>query len=473
MTGISYQAWRLCGIAFMLLLPYVIWKRRLWFPGLAAIGLGVFGGIKFWPAMGGSLRVWNLLLVGGVFIVLFILLEKRWRPGSGHLRLGSLEKAPIFLMALLFLLLFRIVCEYIYSGEYFFQRVIRDFIISTLLPCIIILIHPPREDGFKEILKGIGLGAFLVLLPAFTDVETFRGVWNAISGGYVIGQYDPVYRGKCWAQMAIHVGIVLVYLCVFNIKRRKYYMPAAAICFMIAVVPLSRRWFVSMSCFLVLFSFWWIKISRRSKRTNLVIGVLILCFAVSLTWFVESHFKRHSYFTMVAELGPSSMVRAGYSRFDLWKYTLKEWLEKPVVGRGYLGYGWVVYEKEAGTGAVFSRHIGAHNIIMDLLVKTGLIGALLGIIFLKQMFSLLRKWFKLSKGNERFFKELSLLSIYWVSLFPAAIFGGCNIDTLGLIAILPCAIRFVILNHAGTVRSTIGQKDGILATGETSPKVSV
>ncbi len=307
MTGITYQVWRLCGIAFILLLPYVVWKRRLWFPGLAAMGLGVFGSVKFWPAMGGSLRVWDLLLVGGIYIILFILLEKRRRPGSNHLRLGSLEKAPIFLVALLFLLLFRIVCEYIYSGEYFFQRVIRDFLISTLLPCIIILIHPPRKDGFQELLKGIGLGAFLVLIPALTDVETFRGVWDAISGGHIIGYYGTAYKGKYWAQMAVHVGIVLVCLCVFNIKRRKYFIPAAAICFMIAVVPLSRRWFISVICFLVLFSFWWIKISRRSKRPNLVMGVLILCFVVSFTWFVESRFKRHNYFVMVAEFGPSYM----------------------------------------------------------------------------------------------------------------------------------------------------------------------
>lgn len=62
MTGITYDVWRLCGIVFILLLPYVVWKRRLWFPGLAAMGLGVFGSVKFWPAMGGSLRVWDLLI---------------------------------------------------------------------------------------------------------------------------------------------------------------------------------------------------------------------------------------------------------------------------------------------------------------------------------------------------------------------------------------------------------------------------
>lgn len=49
-------------------------------------------------------------------------------------------------------------------------------------------------------------------------------------------------------------------------------------------------------------------------------------------------------------------------------------------------------------------------------------------------------------------KELSLLSISWVSLFPAAILGGWNLHNLGLIAILPCAVRFIILNHAGAMR---------------------
>lgn len=453
MIGITYEVWRLCGIVFILLLPYVVWKRRLWFPGLAAMGLGVFGSIKFWPAMGGRLRIWDLLIIAGVFIILLILIDKKKISEPRRMQFESLEKAPIFLVTILFLLLFRIVGEYIYSGEYFFQRVIRDFIISTLLPCTIILTHPPHEDGFKEILKGVGIGAFLVLLPALTDIETFRSVWVAIQGGFTIGSYNTAYKGKMWAEMAVHVGIVLVCLSVFNVKKRKYYLSAMAICFMIAVVPLSRRWFVSMTSFLVLFSFWWIKVSGRSKRTNLVMGVLILCFVVSFTWFVESHFKRHNYLTMLAELGPTSGVRATASRADLWKYTLDVWLEKPLLGQGYLGYGWVMYEKEATTGAVFARHIGAHNILMDLFVKTGLIGALLGVIFFKQMFFLLRKWIKLARGNEHFFKELSLLSIYWASLFPAAIFGGCNLDTLGLIAILPCAIRFVILNRARTMQS--------------------
>jgi len=460
MTGITYDVWRLCGIVFILLLPYVVWKRRLWFPGLAVMGLGVFGSVKFWPAMGGSIRVWDLLIVAGTFIILSMLLEGKRSGKSRSLAFDSMGKPHKLLMFLLMLLLFRIFLEYVYSGEYYFHRVIRDFIISTIMPCIIILIHPPREDAFQEILKGIGIGAFLTLLPAFTDVELFRYVWSELSGGYMIGFYQTAYRGKAWAEMAVHLVIVLLCLGIFNSARRKYYFAGAIFLSIISVVPLSRRWFVSLICFMVLFSFWWLKGKGQAYKgsfrgSHLVIGILMVCFIGGFSFFVSSKFERQNIHTMLAEFGPTYLVRAQISRIDLWKYTLDEWLEKPVLGQGYLGYGWVLYEKEAGAGAVFSRHIGAHNLLVDILVKNGIIGLLLGLIYLQRLVAYLRRWLELAKDNLEFYEELSMLSIYWISLFPAAIFGGCNLHNLGLIAILPCAIRLVVVSRAGSVKSSI------------------
>lgn len=467
MTGITYQVWRLCGIVFILLLPYVVWKRRLWFPGLAAMGLGVFGGVKFWPAMGGSMRVWDLLIVAGTFIILFMLVEGKRSGKIRSLEFDSRGKPHKLLMFLLMLLLFRMFLECVYSGEYYFYRVIRDFIISTIMPCTIILIHPPRDDAFKEILKGIGLGAFLTLLPAFTDVELFRYVWSELSSGYMIGFYHTAYRGNMWAEVAVNLAVVLACLGTFNRLKRKFYFTGVIILSLISVIPLSRRCFVSLVLFLVLYSIWLIKNKKKSyqksfEASNLLLGIMVLCFVGWFSFSVSAKFERHNIQTMLAEFGPSSGVRATASRADLWKYTLGIWLEKPVIGQGYLGYGWVGYEKEEGTGAIFSRHIGAHNLFFDLLAKTGIIGIFMAIIFFQRMVAFMRNWLKLTRGDSIFYGELSMLSIYWISISPQAFTGGMELHRLGLIAILPCAIRLVVVSRAGSMKSSIEQRDTIL-----------
>ena len=185
LTALTKAAWYLSVFSFVLLLPYVVLKRPLWFPGIAMFAYQRCGWAKLTPADWGALRFYYLLLIAGVLILGGILMERRRRPRStGRILRGS-DHAPLLLVLLIVLMLVRMAIEYASTGLAFFSWDMTDLVIGTLLPCLVLVIHPGQEDAFLEILRGVALGAIVSLIPVFVATDLWSALWADLTLGAV------------------------------------------------------------------------------------------------------------------------------------------------------------------------------------------------------------------------------------------------------------------------------------------------
>lgn len=462
MSVLTKEIWQVCTIFFVLLLPYVVLRRQLWFPGMVTMAYGTFAYAKLPFPIFGLVRIQILLFFASLIIIYLVLYNRVLHPEQGQLTMGQLGRAPAFLVFLLFLMLLRFLSEYILTGFlYFYPGEMKDLAIGTLLPCLIVLIYPARENAFVELLQGIALGAFLSLLPAFADFKMLSIIWNEFNSHSTIHYLRVAYRDKnTIASWAIQGGIALLYLGVFKrTTKGKRLICFLAVCLAgFAIFTQSRRWMLGLAVFWALIFWFWVregitffKTDATSKKSSslprVALGIIILFGLLYMVFRVESRFEALAFDIVLTEIVPSRLALSSISRLDLIRLALDAWKEHPVLGVGLSGFGWKSYSIEPETGAVISRYIGSHNLFTDILLQNGIVGIILSIIFLLGMFHFLRKWLYIGK-DESFRRQLIFLIIYWVSLFPVALTGGWAPQNLGLLALLPCVGYQIVKNYA-------------------------
>lgn len=450
LSGLVKQVWMACTIVFILILPYVVLKRRLWFPGLVVVTWSSFGMAKLTPIKWGPLRVQHLLIMASILIIGIIMLERKRLPRRTRSNGLLSDHAPVFLVFLAILMLLRMLFEYANTGAIFFPREIRDLVFTTLLPCLIIIIHPGREDSFVQILQGIALGALFALLPAFLDIEALSNVWADLTSGLTVYFQRFGYRDRnTVAFFALQAAVSIFYLNILQMKNKKrhvyHFVAMSLVAF--SMVNQSRRWFLGVITFVVLFyPLWLTGITSRAKmrglaqdqhKPNLINGFVIGVLIFSVGSFLATRFDRFSFDTLSSELGPSFLVPATSSRADTWKSALDVWSDHPWSGVGLSGFGVVGLALDPESGEINARHIGAHSLLMDVLVQYGIVGVILASVFFLGMGRFFARWIRL-QNNEKIAKEIKLLLVFWVALLPAAFFGSWAPHHLGLLALLPC-----------------------------------
>jgi len=465
MVGLTRDVWQICIIIFVLLLPYVVLKRPLWFPGMVTMGYFTFGYAKLTPVSWGPIRVYHLLLIAGILIIALTFLKRNSRVVK-QANLGFVERAPVYLVFLLFLMGLRMVSEYINTELEIFRYEIPDLFIATILPCLVILFHPARDDALQEILLGIAFGAMLALLPAFMDFDELSSIWVEFISGSSIHFARISYKDKnTLASWAVQGGIAFFYLSLLkkNTKRNRIFFLLALFLASFVIFTQSRRWILSLMIFTLIFYFLWLREGelltrnvaiRRYSKQLLGTGIgIVMGFIVYQIFRSQSRFERLSIDLLTSELGPSQLVLAGYSRGDLWRLAIDTWSHKPLLGVGLSGFGWRSLAIESGTGSIISRHIGAHNLAADILVQFGIVGAILSIFFIIFMVRFLIKWI-LSNHHNKIRRELLLLSIFWVSLFSVSLSGGWASQKLLLLAVIPCTAYLIIKNNSSILNYT-------------------
>lgn len=461
MSGLTHTVWYVCTIAFFFLIGYAVAKRPLWFPGLVVMAYPNVGMARLGIPMLGSVRGYYLIAGAGI-ILTFLILMKRKNRKSPYPGLGFTDQAPLFLLGMLLLGFLRMFFDYLSSGRLFYLNEIPAALVGTVLPLFILLAYPPRDDVFPEFMLGVAIGSLLSVLPAFMDFETIRSLFeNIMSGGTI--EYEKLqFRDRNTIAYFVFQGAVsLFYLYVVQHTRRFRRLVHIIIGMLIIFMLLnqSRRWFLGLLSLSGLYYFYRFRSRAYTLRTpaeimlfKIIPGVVILLIGGYLTYAIQSRFERFEVNKLTAELIPSTYVEASISRADLSKEAFEVFKEYPVLGSGMLIFGWEEMSFEAQSDQPISGYIGAHNLIMDILVQYGIVGGLCASIFFIAMFCSLRKWKK--KGRTlQFKKELSLTSMYLISLLVVAFTGGENPHNLGLIALLPCVMRALITVEAQRLRS--------------------
>jgi len=462
MEGITYTVWQACGILFILLLPFVALKRPLWFPGLVTLGLPTFGWVKLANTVLGQARVIHLIILCGGFILLKNFEKRKLKTRPMPKSPWIADQAPIFLIMILMAMYGLMFMEYLYTGEAFFFYEITDSFVGSLLPCLIVLSHPPREDSFAEILKGIALGAVLAFIPTLADIRVIASFYLPFSGEAEKLEMIQYRDRNTLSYFGNQAAICLLYLSFLNKPGKVLYNKILQILFFLfvalALFNQSRRWFVSLIVFCSLLFFYLYSHSKLSVRRRLgsqtanrgkLTTILFACTASLLIVFSYNKVQRYAVQHMGEEL-ESSFSGPGHTRIDLWKMAQEKFLENPLFGVGLTGYGFISEDVDPKTGNIIARRVGSHNLALEILVQYGIAGGTLFLGFLLAMLASIYRWLRISR-NDRFRTEMSLLTIYWLSLFPSVILGGGYPQHLGLLALLPCAMYLMINQEIGVV----------------------
>lgn len=151
---------------------------------------------------------------------------------------------------------------------------------------------------------------------------------------------------------------------IFKYKQLKHHFIVSALTIVLGTSTAS--W---MSLIIGLFFFF--STSRKGMNLGLALVVAVLFYGAYQLW-------GDIIYSIVFEHKSQEMIESGSGRRELWEAYIEGWKDSPLVG-----YGFIVGEK----GAIASRYIAfatntAHNMMISVLINTGLIGLFIWLYFL-------------------------------------------------------------------------------------------
>lgn len=151
---------------------------------------------------------------------------------------------------------------------------------------------------------------------------------------------------------------------IFKYKQLKHHFIVSALTIVLGTSTAS--W---MSLIIGLFFFF--STSRKGMNLGLALVVAVLFYGAYQLW-------GDIIYSIVFGHKSQEMIESGSGRRELWEAYIEGWKDSPLVG-----YGFIVGEK----GAIASRYIAfatntAHNMMISVLINTGLIGLFIWLYFL-------------------------------------------------------------------------------------------
>nr|WP_116336198.1 Wzy polymerase domain-containing protein [Cupriavidus taiwanensis] len=119
-------------------------------------------------------------------------------------------------------------------------------------------------------------------------------------------------------------------------------------------------------------------------------------------------------FDTVAQLGADDQISA---RGALWAHAIAMFRAHPWFGVGWGEFGWAQFQQLDQVGVKVEMSLHAHNAILDLLAKTGIVGALgVGVILLAWLWRVVRVRLWHGDGEER---RQTVLVLTWLAMLCA------------------------------------------------------
>ena len=275
--------------------------------------------------------------------------------------------------------------------------------ITTLVVCAMVL----RYDRMLDIL--------LVCLSITCGIYAFCTIWFYFDSGFYMNHILPLYpeqraqllrwyNSGCMAGLTNHYSTNAMYVSVglltaFTYLRRK---PKNAVIWIwtifmgVALLLTGKRAHILFSAVAIVFG---ILMSLKSmnvqkKAITITAGSVIAIAAIAFAFIKFPALTK--FIQRFQETMDSGNVSMG--RFDLWKAAIEAFKNKPI-----FGIGWKQYKPTVSILLAKSRTYEVHNVYLQLLCETGIIGALVYYIWFVVMLVMamknIRDYANNDKGN--------------------------------------------------------------------------
>lgn len=204
------------------------------------------------------------------------------------------------------------------------------------------------------------------------------------------------------------IGVILLSIFVLRIgakKTKKFDFVINSIIVIGLIISKSRGSWIFL---LLWFSFVKLKQAKEEKKD---LRIFAICMATIIGIIIFVFFENLQILLFESTLSELDFTKIGAGRFELWALGLKKWLQSP-----WLGFGLGVTNYDIGFEIVST---GVHNIVIDYLVQSGVIGTLIyGLAIFMVYFKHKKHKSPLKKGV-----LLAVTSILFYSMFEVCYFN--------------------------------------------------
>ena len=349
-----------------------------------------------------------------------------------------------------------------------------------LFPFLFLLLMIHNAPSYKKLIRymaAVGMthvaGTYMFFfIPSLYSY--MRQLWGYYPTGTSSGTYG--YRAG-FTNHYSHNGVVLVVtvLCFFAVlmasnQKTNFKKKLSVILFVVALFALimtSKRAvliFGAISMIAVFYMFGSKK--KRSRFTLLLLGgigvFIVLFFAYQYIPVVQHTVSR---FLTIGD------DKESMSRYEFWEVALSNFAQHPVFGIGWLGFRYIYHDelfKSSGRAERYS-YMNAHNVYVQLLCETGIVGTALFIIvavfLLFTVFKLIQYCNK-SGYKSPYIRELYFSCAMQIMFLMYCFTGNCLYDiTFPFYAIaamftLGCNLKYKKMMGSTTVKKPFALKTG-------------
>ncbi len=291
--------------------------------------------------------------------------------------------------------------------------VILQYVVFTFL--IIINLKESFYENFQKIFLFIcTILGIIVIITVFNNTfvtDNFSFLYSdfsikAMTGRTESNAYPGLLGEVAYSAFAMNIGIALIISKYFAGKKLSIFNWIQLLIFIIGVMLSFKRSLLLIPVFATIFLFLVSSTNKKLKK-----GLIFLVIAIGIVIAVINIFPET--LDTIGRLGEGNSKNSGLSglngREQLWEYAFDMFKENPILGLGFSSYTKYCYMQG------FQWNYLTHNIYIELLGETGIIGLVLFIGLFIVLFMKTLKVLKMSKNKD----DISLVNF---SLFMQIVF---------------------------------------------------
>lgn len=278
-----------------------------------------------------------------------------------------------------YILLLIIFVMYMYNNQYLKYHNLGYFMIG-FTSILIMLILPLLENWSFASIKTVAITSAIHIFATYYFL-IFPSQWriysNLIFGSYVTGTqngtlgYTAALNGHYSTNgTLVAFGAICAMICFFNanerIEKNKFIMlMIIAVSSVLLTQKRAHILFFAIT-FLVIYFFWEYK--RNAININRILKLIVFCLIVRFLIPVLYKFAPalSTVFDRFLTIGEDAQT---LTRFTMWEYAIQLFSSNKIIGIGWGGYRYRFVSLDMYEGAA-----NAHNIYLQLLAETGIIG---------------------------------------------------------------------------------------------------
>lgn len=361
-----------------------------------------------------------------------------WHAGCTNRVMKINKKVFIYLMPwFLFILIYILVYNRsIYKHSFYTTfRWLYYFSFVLLLPMVKECVYPKLINVLKAI-SGIyvfGVYFFLIFPYKYRIMRNIWGYWPTGTDGGTVG-YHAGFANH-YSENAMYIVttfiIIVAQFLVATDRLKKRWLSIQMLIVAFALVATTKRAHVLFGVVALICAYYLFKPEKRMTRSFKIllasaVGLIVLYLLSFSVPEISAIFERFSHIGSDEESN---------TRFMMWALALKNFKENPLIGIGWNGYKYQFYHFLYNPAVRAERYayLNAHNVYLQLLCETGILGFL---IFMSGAIELFVRTLKLLKKNIRdsfsigskgtIFFVLTMQIFFWLY----SLTGNCLYDTM-------------------------------------------